>query len=114
MPRSGINVTSDDVHLPQDPPVVVKSVDIDIVNTEICRAQVLVIPRHLDTADMRSVTSLCNTSESLVKYLICDGIHRPRAGIQVQHCDLSIVITCTKQELVLVIRGEIASSHAVR
>ena len=113
MPWRGINVTSDNVHLPQDSPIVIKAIDIYIVDTEICRAQVLVIPRHLDTADMRTVASLGDTSEPLVKHFVRDGIHCPRAGIQMEHRDLSIVVTCTEQELVLIVCREITASHTV-
>ena len=91
----------------------VKAVDIHIVNPKVCRTQIFVVPRHLHTAYMRSVASLRDAAKPLVKHLVRNGVHRACAGIQMQHRNLSIMISRTEQELVLIVCGEIAASHAV-
>ncbi len=91
----------------------VKPVYVDIIYPQVCRTQILVVPRHLDTADMRPVASLRNTSEPFMENLVRNGIHCPRTVIQMQDSYLSIVVACTEQKLVLIVSRKVTSPHAV-
>ena len=62
---------------------------------------------------MRPIAPLCDAPKSLVEHFIGNGIHCACAGIQMQNCNLPIMIPCTEQKFVLIVRGEIASSHTV-
>ena len=83
-----------------------------MIHSQVCRQEEMVVPGHLDALNMRPEIALRNAPESLEKELVTDLTHGT-VLIDPEHCDLAVVIAGYKEELVLIVCGEVGTSHAV-
>ena len=88
------------------------SVDLDLVNAVVHRAQIFVIRRRAHTADVGTEVSLRYTSQTLVEYTVHNA-SQTAVLVGMDYGNFSVVIAGNEQVFPLFVRGKVAAPHAV-
>ena len=112
MPGRRLLLAADHVDVAQTPCLMVETVYIHMVESQICRTQVTIISRHLHTVDMGSEIPFRNTPQPLVINLLRD-LSGTAVFPQPEHRDLPVMIAAHEQESVFIVGGKIAPAHTV-
>ena len=92
--------------------LMVQTVNIDMIHTEVSGAEILVVPGHLDALDMRAEVAFRDGTEAFQKQLVAD-LANGAVLIQAQDRDLAVMVAADKEELVIIIRRQVRTPHAV-
>ena len=112
MPGRGFQIASENIHQFQPSCHVIQQIYIDMIHPQIRRAEIFIVTGHFHTAYMGPEIPLRNAAHSLTENFIRNGADTA-VFIQTERRDLSVMITRRKQELILIIRGQITAAHAV-
>ena len=112
MTRCRFQFTSDHIHMFQFSRLMIQTIHIHMIHSDIRNHQIMIVPCHLDTVDMRTKITLCNASHTFMINFLRD-LTDTTVLAQSEHCDLSVMIACHKQEPVLIICRKITASHTV-
>ena len=104
--------TADNICQCQLTGLMVEAVYLDMIHAKICCTQIVIVSRHLHTADVGTEISLCNTAQSTMENLI-RNLSDTAVLLQTQRCDLAVMPACHEQETIFIICGKIAAAHAI-